>query len=121
MEFEKIKINNYELGMIRFERKKIYSRFFGIAFFLGSSILAIFSFLSSSTDNLIVRSNFEASLTGNQFVQVVLIFLQSYKHNLIWWVIVIIFFTLLGFFLGRLIDAKKLKNIDVKRVGYNVK
>jgi len=96
--------------MVRFKRKKTYSRFFGISVFAAISILAV---IANNNDESFSASNYSAGLSGSHFTQYFLSILPNGNHNLLLWVAIIILFTLLGFLFGRFIDKKKAKYVIV--------
>jgi len=103
--------------VIKFQIKKTYSHILASTFFAATVVLAIFvAFVSNNV--LPVTSNLSAGLTENQLTQYII----SQKDNFIWWLAVIVFFTLLGFFFGRLIDARRSKYIKINgKTAYNLK
>jgi len=98
--------------MIKFEIKKTYSRALALTFFALTAMLAVFVVFASN-NALFATPSYSASLTGNQLTQYALNFLLSQKNNFLWWLAVIVFFTLLGFLCGRFIDAKRSKYIKI--------
>jgi len=103
--------------MIKFEIKKTYSHILASAFFTITAILAVFVVFVSN-NILPVTTSFSAGLTENQLTQYII----SQKDNFIWWLAVIIFFTLFGFFFGHLIDARRSKYIKINgKTAYNLK
>jgi len=107
--------------VIKFKKEKIYSQIFASIFFTTIVILAMF-IISSDTNSLLFTSNSQAGLTENQSVQYILTFLVSHKYNFIWWIAVVIFFTILGFLCGRFIDNRRAKYIKINSdIVYNLK
>ena len=94
--------------MVKFERKRTYSRIVALIFFVSTSFLATIVILNN-TDS----SFYQAGLIGGQFSQDNSAFFSVNKNNVMWWSVAILFLTLVGFFCGRLIDIRRSEYIKI--------
>lgn len=86
-----------------------------MTFFISTSFLAVFVVLSG-TDSSLFTPTYQAGLIGVQSNQNNLTFFAVNKDSLLWWGITIVFFTLLGFYIGRFVDFKRSEYIVNKNV-----
>jgi hypothetical protein len=98
--------------MITLKRTKTYSRIFSAIIFVTSSFFATLSIINA-TDISLFGSSYQAGLIGSQAVQSNLTFFSVNKDNIIFWSVVIVISTLLGFLCGRYVDIKRSEYIIV--------
>ena len=89
--------------MVKFERKKTYSKFIALIFFISTSFLGTF-IIMNNTDSSFFAPSYRAELIGGQNNPT---FFSINKDSFLLWSAIIIVSTLLGFYIGRLIDIKR--------------
>jgi hypothetical protein len=93
--------------MVRFKRKKIYSRAISLMVFLYLSTMAlVVVFVNLDNSVILGTAALTESQTDNIFNSAALILSNTNSQNIIFWALIIIITTLLAFLLGRYLDKR---------------